>query len=56
MLTRDIIRKVRVLSTSVGELDAAAFDGLSSYGQELVLLGKRIHDPEADRINGWSST
>ena len=49
-----LIRKVRgVLDASVGELDAAAFDGLSTFGQELVLLGRRFGDPAAeDRIDG----
>ncbi len=51
---RDLIRKVRgVLGASVGELDAASFEGLSTFGQELVLLGRRFGDPAAeDRIDG----
>ena len=41
------------MDASVGELDAAAFDGLSTFGQELVLLGRRFGDPAAeDRIDG----
>ena len=51
---RDLIRKVwGVLGASVGELDAASFEGLSTFGQELVLLGRRFGDPAAeDRIDG----
>ena len=41
------------MDASVGELDAAAFDGLNTFGQELVLLGRRFGDPAAeDRIDG----
>ena len=45
------------MGASVGELDAASFEGLSTFGQELVLLGRRFGDPAAEaRIDGiWSS-